>query len=590
MNRDFFIAAVEGQMRHAGYSTAEKIEKWAKAMSTGEGQDDYLPRKRENAAQKKQRKELTKTLTTFSLNRVRRYWAKIARAEEAPPSFTWSGDPDEQILSSVQKNFADFSDGRSLRDWLIWRCESLGATDPNTWLFFLSKKQFDLAGIPIAQIVYPYVVPSSNVLYFKKDETGKIQFVLYCVLRTEQGKNGVETLTDYYSHSQREAYSLREIGPQTAIQEGEEAISIKIGNQDKRFYFAQYEPNHTEVPGAPIGAYTYELAGHDVYTTPFEPARFVLYDLITDKSLSDVVKMLHAFPRRTEYVKRCTHQEDGLTCENGYFGTGQTRRMCSHCNGTGKVQVRSTEQEVVTLAMPTKGSELLELSKLSHTESYDLGFPEFLATQIEIGERRVAEAVFSSGIVKGATGGAEKTATEVNYEYSDIYDTLEPFADRVSELIQLAHRVAFQYYGKQVEVRHAFPKDFRMKPMSELLADYQSLQTIGAPVGVLQNLMEKIVEKSTEGKGQEALKIKTQQSFLPWSDKTAEELMLILTGRAYNDPERFLRENFVRVFDEIDQLYGLPFYTDFARSKQREVINQIVSGLIQNVVSNDATL
>jgi hypothetical protein len=231
--------------------------------------------------------------------------------------------------------------------------------------------------------------------------------------------------------------------------------------------------------------------------------------------------------------------------------------------------------------MPTEATALLELNKLAFEEPVDITLPQFYEDMVDKDTERVMKAVLSAGVIEMATGSG--TATEQNYSYEALYDTLEPFEQKVSLTLELAYRVGAQYMEFDIRVDHRFPKDKRMKPLTELFGEMQLAKSSGAGYDAQRVIFENIIYKLNEDNPEEVTWMLARYDWQPWADKTEEQKTVIVTSRAPNDPERVLYENFLAIFREIE--VEQPDFAQMTYEMQKQIVDRKVAEFTQKIVS-----
>lgn len=575
---------IQLQLRHKHYDRTLAVREFSHQIVTGENQGKIIERYRRSESEdlKKQRIRLTNTLTKYAISRPRKYWKKIARVEGINVDHT---SKDKERIGDLHATFKNFQDGRDLIQYLNWKLEFLGVTDPNAWVIYERLDTRD-AEDQVAKVrVYPFVVPCEDVLNFDY-KFGELEWI---VVRTKtlettftKGAKVEAWLEDFYLYAPGFLIRAREVGKKTKPEKDEKPVKVRVGGAGptKTFLFSAFQNGTTEVPALPVGAYQDEKTEQQSFVPWFDPAEHVLCDLIRDKSFLDVTKTVHAFPKRWEYVRPCTYEskEAGGKCERGFLSGDLTKR-CPACGGSGKSPTFQTEQSVLQLAMP-KGDlkDLLELSRLSHMESPSIDLPKWLAEQVAEAERRVMNAVFNSGIIEKASGQADKTATQTNYEYEDIYDVLEPFAATISRHYELAYRVAAQYMTvPDFTVSHRFPKDFKLKTLDDLLTELEKMKSSGAGFDAIRSVRLQIIEKQHEDEPQSVARIIARYDWLPFDDKSESEVAMILAGRSPLDFQRVLRENWLEIFVEIEHENDSPQFFELEHDRQKKIVEEKVA-------------
>lgn len=599
------IENIQFQYRHECYDRALEIRKFSKMIVTGEGQEDEVTRYRrfEKDDLKKQRARLYNSLTKYVVARPRSYFKKMFRIEGIRIRLY---APDQQRLADLKKVFDNFQDGKDLQRWLNEKLEYLGAVDPNSWVVY---ERFDKRG-PQNEILetkpFAWIVESVNALNFSY-EYGELKWFLARAIQVEttveKGMRREKVLENYYLYAPGMIARAREIGVKTIQEPGEQEVSIEVmapagpaigGNapddvkaaakatnisssEPRRFLISVIENGTTEVPAAPVGVYYDEETMQNCFVTWFDPAEHVFLDLINLKSKLDTVLTVHTYPRRYEFVKSCqfTDEREGI-CQNGRMSV--TNNTCPECGGTGKASNFTTEQEVLSIAMPDRAEDVVELSKYAFTEPVDVSLPKFLADLVKETEQRVMSAVFNSGIFEKPVFRAEKTAHEVSAEMEGISDVLKPFGDCISRHFELAYRIGAQYREiKDFECSHAFPEDLQVESLDDLVANYEQMKAAGVGFESLAAMRSRIIRKQYEGNTEEIQAIEARYRWLPFVDKTDEQQALIIAGRAETDEQRVLWENFFAIFQEIESENQNPQFHEMTYDKQRQIVDAKVA-------------
>ncbi len=573
---------VAADARHAGYQRANEVAEFAKMIVTGgaKEQEKEVTRYRrfEKDGQKKQRVRLYNPLTRYAIARPRKYWQKVARVPGVKIVATGS---DESKMQRLNGQMADFANNQTLFEWAVDTLEYLGVTDPNAWILFERYDVFGADGQKKDVATYPVIIPSINVLDFKQMH-GKTLWLLWREIRIEQDRHGNDvTLETLYLYQPGGLTRAREKGDETMAEAGEIEVVMSAKPKDRIFLVSEYRNGTTETPAICAGAYVDESNERAGFVTWFEPAHDVLKDLIRHKSNLDVATALYAMPQKYEYVKPCQYEDNGGHCDGGYIRGGEhDGERCAACGGSGKVANFTTEQEVLQLVLPDNAGDILELAKLYHYEQGNIAVPEWLAGQVEKTEERVMKAIFSAADIERATGAA--TATEKNYQMEDVYDVLEPFCKKVKLTAEMAYRVAAQYLEiGDFSVSVFIPKDKKMKTLGELIASMKEAKDSGAGWDVVRDLRRQIWEKMNEDDPERVRKLEAQYEWLPFDDKSPEELAQIMASRAPTDYARVLRENWAEIFGELEK--EVPDFHLYEYTKQREIVGAKVAAIVEKI-------
>jgi hypothetical protein len=558
MEESFFLILkqnIEAGLVHRDYKRVIEVKEFATKIATGKGQFDDITRYRpsEDDDLKAQRNNLYNTLTKYVLARPRKYWQKVGRVQGIKINVTAS---DETKLGKLKVAFNRFSEGKDLLAWLNWKLESLGVTDPNAWVIYERYDRRNPDNSIAATNVYPFIVPCEKALNWDV-KFSVLNWLFICADRAEYSlKNkayvNLKDFTIYYPGGNIVA---REVGDSTILQPGEQPIDFLIGDKPTTYYVKAYDTGTMEVPAMRVGAYTDDQTDQRTFVTWFDPAEQVFQDLMRDKMISDVLRIVHAFPKEYEYTGQCMdrHPKYG-ECERGYYGNQRDpEHKCASCHGSGMVTFNS-EQIIAKMALPKnpKPDQLLDLSKLRFTHTLPIDFAKWVDDQVLQAEKRVMFAVFNGGVVERAIGGSA-TATEKNYEYEDVYDVLTNFADVEAHHFELAYRIGGNYMEiADLQADLMFPKDFKMKTAKEILADLEAMKTAGVGYDEQLILKRQLLDKLNEDNPENVAEIVARMGWLPFSDKSEVEVAQILAARSPLDNMRVLRENWLEIFREIE--------------------------------------
>lgn len=574
---DKIIELVQTGSRHPGYERAEEIRLWASAMMTGKGEvyKQYLHkfRRYEKDGLKLQRERLDVPLTPYVLARPRKYWAKMSSVENVNFRVTLE-KAFEKVGPKILGQLDKFEGQESAFEWLVKALEKANSYDPNSWVIY--ERFTSPEGI---EIVYPWVVGSSDVLDFKV-RSGLVEWLF--VKRDHQervagsdGKTVSVKLTDYYLYFAGGVEELAEWHEGVKEPEGAAVFTLQIEGKDQKFWSRSFKNKTTEVPAYWAGCYDDEECPGLGFVTWFEPARHILEDLIRHQNSLKTTEVLHAYARRSEYVRRCEYKGPEGSCEGRGYLDNNREKTCPSCGGAGEYTSPQSEQIVRKIKFPTHATaqDLIDLSKLSHTETLPTDYPMYLVDRIREDSDRVTDSCLSDRAAR--KDKSEKTAYEVSLDYTDLYDRLWPFGRVVSAHVELLHRVVAQYNSIKLEVVHNFRRDFRMKTVAEIEADLASARQSGAGYAVIKSLRLQLWAKMYEDNPAEAHREAVRYEWLPWDDKSETEVALIMAARSPLDPDRILRENWRKIFQMIEAETGQKFYGLKWAEQKAEIDKQV---------------
>jgi hypothetical protein len=598
-------------LRHANYDRCLAVRKFAKMITTGEGQDDEVTRYRrfEDDDLKDQRVRLYNSLTKYALARPRKYWKRMHRIEGIRRTFQVDKSA-EKTLAEIQNQIYNFMPGEALEQWLNRVLEYYGVTDPNAWIFYERNDRKNIEGTPIKTSVYPVIFSCENVLNYKKS-FGVLEWIVVRNTRIERVVKGAaaqdEVMEDFYLYAPGFIVRMREASEKSVAEQGEAEINVpmywgvqttvdptgKSGNaptqqpsQKTRRFFQKVITNGTkEVPAECVGVYFDEVADQGSFVPWFDPAENVFNDLIHEKSIADTLLTVYAFPKTTEYTKPCRfrHPEMG-ECVHGYYNDIHDREhTCTSCNGTGEMSGFTTEQAKIKLIMPdgATSADLIELSKLSHTQDIDITYLQWLDSKIDRTEARIMAAVFDTGLVQKPTNTAEKTAAEINALMEGIADVLAPFGGTFSKHFELVFRVAGQYRGISIDVDHSFPETLQIELLPDAVSSFDAIKNAGVGYEAIVAKRKLIFQKLFEGNPEIQKTIEARYIHKPWDDKTDEQLAQILTGLSGTDPLKVQWTYWREIFLEIES--ADPLFSQKSYKMQLEIVATKVEEFIKRI-------
>jgi len=607
---DLLIENISMQLRHANYDRCMKVRKFAKMITTGEGQDDEVTRYRrfEEDTLKEQRTRLYNPLTKYALSRPRKYWKRMHRVEGIRRTFQVDKQ-NEKALVEIQDSLYNFMPGEALEQWLNRTLEYYGVTDPNAWIVYERADRRNIEGSPIKTTVYPLIFSCENVMNFQKS-FGVLDWLIVRNVRFERTVKGGSSedtmLEDFLLYAPGIIVRMREAGKKTAIEPGEveanvpmyygqqgvtdptgrsgEAVAV-TATKTRKFYLKVIQNGSKEVPADCVGVYFDEVTGQDSFVPWFDPAENVFNDLIHEKSIADTLLTVYAYPKETVYTKACKfrHPEMG-ECEGGYFqGIHDRDHTCTSCNGTGRMAGFTTEQAKIELILPegATSGDLIELSRLSHTQPIDIALLQWIDGKIDRTEARIMAAVFDSGLVQRPTNATTKTATEVNAIMEGISDVLAPFGAVDSRHFELCYRVFANYRGFDVDVDKSYPDDLKIEMLPDMVAAFDDIKTAGVGYEATVAQRSRVFQKLFEGNPVIQQQIAARYKFLPFDDKTPEQAAMIIAGLSPKDPLKVQWTYWREIFLEIES--EDPFFFQKPYNMQQDIVAKKVAEFTERI-------
>jgi len=544
---------------------------------TAAEQGDYIStqRLRETPEQKNQRLRLTNPITAAAISPALAYSEELRRTDGVHRSGSFQ---DEAIFAKVDAALQNYYNGQSIQDYAFEAVDRANKRDSNCWLVFERKELPNAAGYTF----YPVLIPSDRAVDWRFNEFGTLDYFVFSVeeyqSRRIDGGQEIAHVNHFYLYAPRYAAFAQYMGDDSTPRYEDQAYTI----DDAPDYLVWiFKTGTIETPAIRLGAYQSELDINAPCELLYEPARGHLLDLMGLKSSYDLNRMLHMYPKLFQYVKACEAVDsEGLACIGGYYAADQ-KRPCATCGGTGKI-VHGGEQDAVTFKFPDSKDEFVDLAQVAHYMSLPMEVLTNQQEQIDKLSTILTFVIYSQEFTPGLN---LKTATEIVYNYSRIYNKLYPMALKIGQVESMAYRVGMQYYGAFRDGDGYYvtsPMDFAMKKESELIADLAAAKQAGAPYSVQKAISDALLKKKHKDNPAFVNDQLAFDALKPFSDKSPEELAIILSTRSKTDPKRVAWENWQEIQHNIQSRLkdrGAAFYL-YPMEVQRKEIAEEVAAII----------
>jgi len=546
---------------------------------TAAEQGDYIStqRLRETPEQAKQRLRLTNPITAAAISPALAYVEELQRTDGVHRVGMFQ---DTTRFQEVEQSLGQYYAGQSIQDFSFNAVKMANEQDPNSWLIFERKELPNAAGYTF----YPVLVESERAVDWKYDVNGNLKYLVFSEEEYQstqiQGGQEISQVNHYYLYAPGYAAFAQYMCDDTAPRYEDQSYTID-GVDDYLIWI--FVTGTLETPAIRLGAYQSELDVNAPCELLYEPARGHLLDLMGLKSSYDLNRMLHMYPKLFQYVKACEAVDgEGLACIGGYYAADH-KRPCATCGGTGKI-VHGGEQDAVTFKFPDSKDEFVDLAQVAHYMSLPMEVLTNQQEQIDKLSTILTYVIYSQEQTEAVS---IKTATEITINYSRIYNKLYPIALKVGQVESLAYRVAMQYYGafRDGDNYHVtFPMDFAMKKESELIADLAAAKQAGAPYSVQKAISDALLKKKHKDNPSFVNDQLAFDALKPFSDKSPEELAMILSTRAKTDPKRVAWENWQEIQHAIMSEIGESgLFSLYPLVRQKELINEKIQILIAEI-------
>lgn len=560
-------------LRHPDYARTVERAAFYYQILTGKGQDHFIVsyKPRESKEQKKQRVEITNTVTKEVSARVRSTFKLTKRTDNITKFLGYAESGKELELKQVQDRVNDFNKGKSVESYLNERFEYLTFFDPNAFIVTLFEPSEDLNGAQQKPYSFPLEFSSEQAINYEYNN-GVLSWIIGQHQKTVSYNSGrmnakteVKEGFKYFFYGPQFAITYDEIHPkqdQPTDENGDPLPTVELQTGDKtRVFVVESFPMQTETaknPAVIVGYLPDELTNGRTYVSPLDPAENIFKDLINQKSEFDLTRALHTFLQKIGYAPRCEFQsEEAGHCMNGYMSINES--ICPDCKGTG-LNVHKTTQDVIYIALPEDKDGFLPLSEFIHYVELPEWLPKWQDERIDKTEGKVFTAIFNSGIFDRATVTA--TATEKRIELENVYNVLSEFGDKYSEIYKhIVHLIAiYAENNKGLAVAHKFPKDFKLETLSELIDRRKAAIEAQAPDEVVRRIDNDIVRKQNLDNPDFLRMVQAKEKFKPFKDKISQETIFIINTLPPTDYSVILWKFFDEIFLNIAEASNVPFY------------------------------
>lgn len=567
----FRIVDVVNGARHPWYQRTTELAGLYRKLYTGDGLDSLLRRfvTRESSEAFEQRVALTQHTVTTTARNVMDVFNKVPRANYQ--RVVAHRDQSEDNTGELENRLRTFWGDRSLDVYVKTRWLEANATDPNGFVV-VEFEAFDYRTERAKP--YPFEVSS----YEAVDYAYKNQVLQHLIVKTEiplPTKSKPDGRGDKYTvYLENETFVLVEIDPAsrplgsqetTGFQEIAGALYL---HSKKRWYVAAFAIPHNagRVPAKQIG-YCRDpwTAGH-TFEAPYEKAVPILKKSIKVNSELDITMAQQVFPHRLQYMPKCPAQD----CHDGYTGNGAA---CETCNGTGHASITSA-MDAIYIKMPKRADEILDLEKLLAFKGPPMDVVKFQSEYVDKLTAACKAVVFNSESFTQTQ--IHNTATGQMLDRDNVQDALYTCAVGFSEMWQFLVEMtaAFADLNKGLEARLIFSKDFKLKGLTELVADLEAAKKSEAGPAVIQNIQEQIARLMYADSPEMFRRWQAQERLNPFSGMSETQISLALSDPAV--PSRYKTRYLMLgvIFAEIEA--AMPIFYLMPHTDQAKVVEEKV--------------
>ena len=571
--KDQIIRVIKG-LRHQDYDYVVKRTAAWRAIVSGAGLDDYMQQfqQRETEEQFKQRKKLTKQITSSVCKNVRDIEFKVPRSNSITRVIS-TDTSKTQALDEFNTILKEFWGDSTLDDYMDIRWIELNDTDPNAFIC-LEWKPFEKNQHAKP---YPFEVRSEQAIYYEYDNN-KLQFLIALIGDDFTGywpnySMKFERIKDEPTLNKLKNLADGDEAIMTSLEMGEDVTVIRI----KDNYYIIREPlahNLGFVPCFQPG-YMRDLATNGAtFLPPWWAAESVLMNLVKSKSELDLTIALHVFPQKITYAPKCPNRG----CKDGEMIDGSGH--CQTCKGTGYV-IHTSSQDAIVIPMPKDANKetVFDLSQMVYYVYPPVDLIQFMDQYVKDLSKQALQFVYNSEIYSREQ--VAETATGRNIDMQAVYDTLYPLVKAMAKDWEFMISTISKITEIAVTASFTFSKDFKLKSIDGYYSDLSLANTAGASPYIKSNIEDDIARIVYAEDKLALAKYFTLKAFNPFPGDTPEVIALKMTQTFTPVSIKVLYSCFGFLFDDLEM--ANPGFYELNRAAQRILIDKRVAELTPKV-------
>lgn len=531
-------------------------------LYTGKDLDKILfdYRKRESIPQKEQRKRITIGRTKHIIRQIENMIDQLDIMDK-PSINVVTQEKDEakreELLNYIYNN--------NIQDLAFQYTKYYNLTDSNAFLICRMDKE-----------TVTFDVVESYHLYDLKILNNNYEYVIFRFKR----KVGQQEVFDYEMYHNE---GLLIFTNKTGTQRDEN--TLMVGD------YVVTEYAYSKMMCFPLGYNRDAETRFKTYVTLLDPASELFKALIWQGSDMDTEIATHGILQKYAYAQKCNWQfvnedtGDNLHCEGGYIlknGTS-TNSKCSTCAGTGLIQ-HTSSQDIVTFPLPNEGEEKMKLSDMSHTVFMPENIFEFKKKYVKEIEQEIKSTVFNNA-VKLNQSEIQVTATEKVIDLQGLYATLNRFGMKVSECFIWMMEAYCEMKGiAGCEFLHGYTLNMKLETVESLSESRKRLIDAGSPNEVIKAYDLAILRKQHMDSPQFINRTIIWDSFKPFTDKSENIAITILSGLPNTNRTKILYNYFGQIRKNIERVQGEKFY-NLKYDAQKALIDAEIELIRQELIS-----
>jgi hypothetical protein len=553
---------VTGKGTHPHYERVVRHAKLYEQLVTGEDHAELLERYfyKESKEELEKIGKITEPITSSVCNALIAAFKKVLRTQPIVRKIDFVKELDTK-KPLIEKALENYYAGSTLDYYIEKRFHDLTFIDPNAFIVTEYKIAYGPDGkqdFSKKPNPYPFEVSSEDAINFRLDN-GVLQFLL-----AQDGNRLINYLSDHAvvfvelpkqetkddSEAGRFVYGSVIIQERTASGDFVDVVKelpIKFLFQDRAFEIQYFTHKQGRVPAERVGYVFDKKTKGQTFVNPFHYGALP-YLMKSIKSVAelDLTMHSHTFPQKLAYTEGCDFDA------NGICSTSKERiDQCGLCGKKGYLEHKSSK-DILRFKLPRNKEEMIPLDSLI---AYNYPPIDGIKFQDEYIDKLVAKcykAVFNSEVF--SKDQVQKTATGTNLDIQNAYDPMSDYANKKSDFWKktvLMVAVILDYNDCIAEEK--YPKDFKMKSVTDLLNDLRTANESSAPSFIITEINRDIANQLYLDRPQEMLKYEVKQRLAPFSGKTPTETALLLAQDNVLRRDKILFNYYEQFLEELEE-------------------------------------
>lgn len=588
---EHLVFTIENDFKHTDYSRVTQLSKDYKFFITGKDIKDRLKRfnPREDEELFKQRCALTIPVAPAACGSLIKPFYKVARTqpliEKILPAKKSFGKAQAEVVDRIKTFYGSETNDAGLNYFLKNRFVELSFWDPNSWVV-VEFDEFDSKTEKARP--RPFEVSCQDAVNFSI-VNNIVQFLIVKAKIRIKAANSEDVVDGDKYTIYADEHAI--VAQQTLLKENEADL---LGNQhfrtvnEKSYIFSIYEHKAGKVPVVRIG-YKRDLETDGrTFVSPLHDALCYLEKSIKQGSEFDLSTCLHTFPQKLIRLTKTCPGDGKQKCFGGHLADGN---LCTNCKGTGK-PVHTSGQDLVEVEIPETKDEYIPLTDYVYYVPLPIDLLKLQKQWLDDLKIDCHQAVFNSTVLIKKTsssdlsqGGGTKTATEADMDMDSVYDTLNPFAEKISstwssfvELIAI-----FTDNANKVEWIHRFPTNFKLKSKEMLYQDLTTANNGNLPAFVKEAITDEIAEQAFVDDPKGIIRYRVQKMHYPFMGKSETEIIAAINSDLVLKETKVLYHYYDFIIDALEREFekiGKDFYVDLDVYQRQQEIDKKVAEIL----------